>query len=745
MQISLYKANDTIKKLGNKLAVQSKKNIQLNRMSNYYKDKCDKLRTEHDRTEVNVVHLIFQISPEGCMQIMFFHFQNDLGEIIDCLTGKTKLKFTTAVREFALTIDHYSATTYRYIRNKFNRSLPHPSTLRKYYVNSGANGEPGLSTDGIRSLSTLVKQSQDTGKKFYCSLTFDEMFIRRHVQYIDAQKKFQGFVTFAGNEDCCPIPVAQFAIVFMINGINKDVSIPVAHHFITSLKKEPKSDLLLSVITAVTETGAIIMNVTCDGSTTNFSMFRHLGASFKLDDLKPYFRHPVNGNRIFIMFDACHMLKLVRNCILKHGSIVDSDNQTIKWKHFQRLERVRVKNDFIRHKLTKKHIDCHRNKMNVALAAQTLSRSVAKALEFLMESVKFGFIDCEGTINFARQFNDLFDILNAGHNDDLENNNNNKFKIPLSQKTAQYVLPFLDRSVEYIKSLKLAGTNILKSPKKTGFLGFIIDIKVLKLVYEEYIAIGELDQIPTFNMSQDPLESFFGRVRSKCGNNDNPTVEQFKSAYRKILVNKEIAASIHANCKDKLNIFFVSSTGNIKASQAETELDELHVDIDTADPFTYNDNVLDAYEEATVCQIASDIEKKIRLMANFQCEFYMNVLNENEKVSIDIFEKEEEQFRPCISTVFICRVAKKYLDIFKNKIAFDYARLIITIKKQMRYKIMFEGSDFSSHCDHKEYLVNYIIEEFIRIRATYIARDLTMNEYNKVLKHRLNKKMKLRG
>lgn len=59
MNISLHKANDTIKKLGKKLAVESKKNKQLYRMSNYYKEKKEKLKFEYDRTELNVVHLIF--------------------------------------------------------------------------------------------------------------------------------------------------------------------------------------------------------------------------------------------------------------------------------------------------------------------------------------------------------------------------------------------------------------------------------------------------------------------------------------------------------------------------------------------------------------------------------------------------------------------------------------------------------------------------------------------------------------
>lgn len=667
-----------------------------------------------------------------------------MSQVINCLSGKLKYKYSKAVRLFALTIDDYSPRTYRYIREKFNRCLPHPSTLKKYYVNSGANGEPGISLESIRTLSFLVKEFEDSGKKFFCSLTFDEMFIRPNIQYIDAQKKFQGFITYGAKEGC-ELRVAKCAIVLMINGINVNISLPIAHHFITALNKEDKANLILSVITAITETGAKIINVTCDGLQANFSMFQYLGASFKLNEMRPYFMNPVTGEKIFIILDACHMLKLVRNCLFNHGTLHDGKNQAIKWQYFERLEKARVDREFIRHKLTKRHIECDRNKMNVSLASQTLSRSVAKAMEFLMEAGKPDFTDCEGTIKYARQFNDLFDILNTGHNDNLQNNNNNKYKVPLSQATASHVLPSLDSFADYITSLKLNDVNILNSTKKTGFLGFLIDITVLRSVYEEYVETGVLNQIPTFHMSQDPLESFFGRIRSKCGNNDNPTVEQFKSAYRKTLVNKEFTAPVGANCKDNLKILSVSSTHKINVLEAESDINDFSEHLEEFEPFNTADNVLDAYAEATVCQIASDIEKKIRCQANFECTLCSNILNENEKVPINIFEGEQEKYRPCVSSVHICKVAKKYLDIFKTRIKFDYTHLISTIKKQLKCEQIFMGSDFSKHSDHKQYFISYIIEEFVRIRATCIARDLTMNEQDKLLRNKLNKRVHLRG
>lgn len=174
-----------------------------------------------------------------------------------------------------------------------------------------------------------------------------------------------------------------------------------------------KADLLKDIIIAITETNATVVNVTCDGLSSNFSTFEKLGASFEINDLQPYFLNPVNNNEIYVLFDACHMLKLVRNCIQNKGTLKNNQNMEIKWAHFQQLEAVRIKNDFVTHKLTKKHIQCDRNKMSVPLAAQTLSKSVANSLQYLMQSGILGFENCAGTIEYASVFNDLFDILNS--------------------------------------------------------------------------------------------------------------------------------------------------------------------------------------------------------------------------------------------------------------------------------------------------------------------------------------------
>lgn len=55
-----------------------------------------------------------------------------------------------------------------------------------------------------------------------------------------------------------------------------------------------------------------------DGHATNISMCTMLGCQLKLTSSQPlrtYFAHPSTGEQVFVMMDACHMLKLARNML----------------------------------------------------------------------------------------------------------------------------------------------------------------------------------------------------------------------------------------------------------------------------------------------------------------------------------------------------------------------------------------------------------------------------------------------
>lgn len=93
---------------------------------------------------------------------------------------------------------------------------------------------------------------------------------------------------------------------------------------------------------------------------------------------------------------------------------IKSTNGNVSWALIEKLfslqeaEGLRLAN-----KLTKGHMNWRDQKMKVKLAAQTLSESVAVAIDFCREKGLPDFEGSEATTDFLRKINDLFDILNS--------------------------------------------------------------------------------------------------------------------------------------------------------------------------------------------------------------------------------------------------------------------------------------------------------------------------------------------
>lgn len=367
---------------------------------------------------------------------------------------------------------------YKFVRKRFHNSLPHPSTIQKWYANSSLNGEPGISKDSLNSLAKLVADYKinNNSKDLYCTLSLDEMNIRRNVQWSDCQKKFIGNITYGSiPENAEYLPVANNAIVFMVNGTNVKFNLPISFEFINCLQSTEKAAMIITVLKAVTQIGLKVIVITFDGLANNISTCVLLGANFNIDgDFQPYILNPQTNEKVFIMLDSPQMIKCIRNCLGTMKKLYHSDGTQIHWKYFESLVDLRTKCDIITHKLKKDHILFDRNIMNVSLAVQTLSESVASSIDQLasLPQTKDLFQGSAATSNFVRRMNNLFDVFNSNTHCP-----GNVFKSPISNETKRIIFSFLDETIEYIKKLSLDynSVSILKSRRKTGFKGFIIN------------------------------------------------------------------------------------------------------------------------------------------------------------------------------------------------------------------------------------------------------------------------------
>lgn len=368
---------------------------------------------------------------------------------------------------------------------------------------------------GIRRAVQMVNQ---IFQRKAWTLSFDEMNIRKNIQWSDTHKKFIGHITYGSIPDNAQyLPVANYAIVFMVNKVNKSFNLPVAFHFINCLQAHEKAALLMMVLRAVSETGVKVLVVLFDGLQSNFTVYRLLGASFDIDgDFAPYIFNPFDGEIFFIILDVPHMIKLIRNCIGTLKTSYLTNGATIEWKFFEMLEELRVKCNKVTHKITKQLILFTKNIMNVALATQLLSESAAKSMELLLSlpETKSLFEGSEAMIDFFRRFDKLFDILNSSVAEDKKS----IFKNPINDDSKDQIYAFLDETIHYIKNLRISpqGKSVLYSRRKTAYVGFVLNMVNLKEIRSKYLDTKKIDVLPMRMLNQDPLENFFGRIRTTC-------------------------------------------------------------------------------------------------------------------------------------------------------------------------------------------------------------------------------------
>lgn len=568
-------------------------------------------------------------------------------------------------------------------------------------------------------------------------------------------------------KDVSDMDHANQAMVYMVKGLNDHLLLPVAYYFISSLNGAQRASMLEGVLKAVSECGARISSITFDGLPANITMCQELGANMDpdSDDFNPFFVNPTDGNKIAVFIDACHNEKNVRNVIAGKKTIYDSKNRKIEWKYFEALEECSREEGFILvNKLCRKHMEWQRRKMKVDIAVQTLSNSVADSMEYLKNLGHPKFRESEATVDFTRYFNNLFDIFNS-----REASAKSHFKRVLCEKNKDEIFAYLDQVDEYIRGLKLRLESgrirpIIKTRSKTAFRGYLINIRSLKYLYEEFVETTHImPEIRTFWLSQDFVELFFCKIRSLHGFNDNPTVVQFISAYRKLLCNTNILASKKANVSELIvmnltsfsNILQITSRRPNLRETMPTDLlqytahhdEEIHDTVDQFGRFDVGNYISEQMTSSSIAYVASKIEKRILSANNFSCNSCKVVFIENEKVEDDLIISKNQHI-PCTSTFRICKSSDEYLKIINPQLCksnFRFDAIYLTIFQQLDFENLFTNSDFESHSDHKFYLIKSIVNEYIKVKLSHMARGLTLTAQGLSFRSRLHKFVHFRG
>lgn len=219
------------------------------------------------------------------------------------------------------------------------------------------------------------------------------------------------------------------------------------------------------------------------------------------------------------------MLKLFRGCMKHHQ--LSHNGSPISWEFIKNLHEMQKTRNFnLGNKLTDMHLYFEAKPMNVRLAGQTINPAVADGIDQLRIDGYEEFRNSEKTTEVIRTVKNGFDVMNYKPNISGDGNN---FKIPFNQCNAPRIFALFEEIRKLLKSIEIESVGkkngqtykkknlAIKSKNFTSFFGFYHNCKSLEGLYEDYVVNGPLEELHTFQFSQDHLETWFSSVRSKCG------------------------------------------------------------------------------------------------------------------------------------------------------------------------------------------------------------------------------------
>lgn len=685
--------------------------------------------------------------------------------MIDTLINRqpsSRTKYSPEIRQFCLRIHFHSPAAYNELRKFFEYRLPTCGTLRRYF--RCVDASPGITQPALDEIAEKAKEYMERGERLKLCLISDDMAMRKRPPWNVECKTWGGFPTETNSKSKKELPVAKEALVFM--AVAPNFRMPVAYFLIDGLQAVDRAVLTREVIAAVDSTGAKVVSLTGDGLSANVTVAKILGADFKSNK---YFipRPGCPSERIHIIFDPPHMLKLLRKYFAHHQLYYKGEK--LKWNLLELLVKKQDNDNFeLGNKLSRIHINFKDAPMKVSLAAETLSNSVADALEQLCEDQYEEFIGCEATVKFIRLCNNIFDIMNYGQGKPSDDH----FKKPLCAENIEKFRELFQEFEEFVAEMEIdehrkgkKNNNkpirkpVLKSRSSMGFFGFLTNIQSTLGIYADYVESEQLHLFHTFQYSQDHLETYFSLIRACLGSNDNPDEAHLKAAYRKLLVCMPHTTSRGGNC-------IISSTDILTVSSAykppepvQLPLNQIQeIEIDEGTFFGLLGSELEPYEEHIRAFIASNIQMNINKRTETKsvtaCQDCWSVFNQNTKIHDGFLEKKtgrKKYVQPCLSTIEIIAACDVVFHLTQSKNHVEFDVMTKTIFSKLIIEELYESSVFDIHIippkmkemsgfTHKEQFIYEVICEYMHMKSKKIGKRITIEEQNGRALRRCNRR-----
>lgn len=149
------------------------------------------------------------------------------------------------------------------------------------------------------------------------------------------------------------------------------------------------------------------------------------------------------------------------------------------------------------------------------------------------------------TLEAVDFFNNLFDSVN----EDNKNDNSNELRCPVTENSKHHAFWVSAKNKLYNMTYveKMSRVIIKSVPSLKNWLFTVNGFeKLWKVLHDQY----NFHKLNTRYCNQDPLENFFGQIRSHAVRNVNPTPKQFEESFLTLIVNNMKSVSLtRGNCE----------------------------------------------------------------------------------------------------------------------------------------------------------------------------------------------------
>ncbi|XP_025107337.1 uncharacterized protein LOC112572044 [Pomacea canaliculata] len=322
--------------------------------------------------------------------------------------------------------------------------------------------------------------------------------LKLKVKYNEEKDEVEGFEDLGS--DSRTHLIANHATMFMLRGLISSWKQPVGY-FLSSgpMPSERQFDLIKECVNKVQGAGLKVKVIIADQGANNRKTFEK---QFNISESHPFLLH--NNGKIFFMYDPPHLLKNICNNLKKHGFLVNGS--LCSWEHVENFFKFDKQNSVrMAPKLTEKHMILPPfSKMNVSLAAQVLSHSVAAGISTL---VQFGTLPdaAKQTALFIERFDQLFNAFNSSR---LSSGRQMGHAMSRSSGHKE----FLCDTLQWLRTVETPSSNAL--PCLTGWK---MTVQALLELFDELQTNHGISFLLTDRLNQDCLENFFFLHSGKRG------------------------------------------------------------------------------------------------------------------------------------------------------------------------------------------------------------------------------------